>query len=241
MCADGRDRPRSMAPPLGKSTLIESASAGAEVTGLPLPTARQFVSPRDAALDLLHRIAAAGHGLAAFLRQRLFGVESMTLSNTEKVAGTARESCDRAPLAITQPSRIWEGGGRSVGGARDVQELLVETGTGEQCGSGVGPVLAGEVAEGAAGLLDDGYQRGNVPGTGSQEEEGIQLTGCDEEGAVTGAGSDGRFAGSGAAGSAAVQSSSGRTCETPPASFAATMRSCWFSLDGGGQMPTAAL
>lgn len=113
MCADGRDRPVSRRPPLGKSTLTEPASTGAEVTGLPLPTARQFVSPRDAALDLLHRIAAAGHGLAVFPRQRLFGVESMTLSNTEKVAGTARESCDRAP-ARDHPTLAHMGGRGSL-------------------------------------------------------------------------------------------------------------------------------
>lgn len=98
MCADGRGRTRSTAPPLGKSTLTEPASAGAEVTGLPLPAARQFASPRDAALDLLRRIATAEHGLAVFLRQRVFGVGRMALSNTEKAARTARQSCDRAPV-----------------------------------------------------------------------------------------------------------------------------------------------
>jgi hypothetical protein len=60
------------------------------------------------------------------------------------------------------------GGGRSVGGNCDVQQLLVESGAGEQCGPGVGPVLAGEIAEGTAGLLDDGDQRGDVPRTGGR-------------------------------------------------------------------------
>ncbi|MFF0097128.1 hypothetical protein ACFYSF_45490 [Streptomyces canus] len=55
-----------------------------------MPAARQFVPPRDATLDLPHRIAAAGHGLAVLLRQRLFAAGSMAVSDTEKAARTAR-------------------------------------------------------------------------------------------------------------------------------------------------------
>jgi hypothetical protein len=42
--------------------------------------------------------------------------------------------------------------------------------------------------------LDDGNQRGDVPGTGSQEEEGVQLTGRNQERTVAGGVSGGRFA-----------------------------------------------
>jgi hypothetical protein len=88
--------------------------------------------------------------------------------------------------------------------------------------------------------LDDGDQWGDVPGAGSQEEEGVQLTGRDQERAVQVPDPADGLRGAGAVGSAAVQSSGGRTWATPWASLVATTRSWWFSLDGGGQMPTVA-
>src|SRR5438067_13124142 len=97
------------------------------------------------------------------------------------------------PATAVQGEVVYSRAGHSVDGHSDVQELSVESGAGEQCGSGIGPVLASEVAEGAAGFLDDGDQRGDVPRAGAQKEEGVQLTSRDQKSAVAGAGSGGRF------------------------------------------------
>lgn len=71
----------------------------------------------------------------------------------------------------------------------------MEAGLGEQGCACVGSPLAGEVAEGAAGLFDDRDHCGNVPGPGAQQEEGVELSCRDQEGSVASTGSGGRFAG----------------------------------------------
>ena len=71
----------------------------------------------------------------------------------------------------------------------------MEAGPCEQSDTRVNALLASEVTEDTTSLLDDGYQRGNVPWTCSHQKEGIQLTGRDKEAAMTGARSGGRFPG----------------------------------------------
>jgi AcrR family transcriptional regulator len=76
---------------LDKSRFAELASTGDEVADLLLPIARRLAPNEEEAFDLLLRVAGAAHGLAAFLRQDLFGLGSGALTDTaEKAARTAR-------------------------------------------------------------------------------------------------------------------------------------------------------
>ena len=69
----------------------------------------------------------------------------------------------------------------------------MEAGSCEQSDARVDALLASEVTEDTAGLLDDGHQRGDVPWACSHQEKGIQLTGRDEKATMAGTRSSGRF------------------------------------------------
>ncbi|MFJ3492585.1 TetR/AcrR family transcriptional regulator [Streptomyces sp. NPDC086091] len=68
------------------------AVAGEELLAALLPAAAEVAPDREAAYDLLLRIASAAHGLALFLRQGLFGVSADALDQTsDRAARTARD------------------------------------------------------------------------------------------------------------------------------------------------------
>ncbi len=67
---------------------------------------------------------------------------------------------------------------------RNVDDLLMEVGVGEQRGRSVSGGGVGEFGVGAACLLDDGDKRGNVPGAGPEQEERVELSRGDQQSAV---------------------------------------------------------
>ncbi|MDH6612492.1 hypothetical protein M2164_008127 [Streptomyces sp. SAI-208] len=76
---------------LDKSRFPDLAAAGDQVARLLLPVSGRPAEDRDAAFDLLLRVAAAAHGLAVFLRQGLFALGDEALTDTEdRAARTAR-------------------------------------------------------------------------------------------------------------------------------------------------------
>lgn len=77
---------------LDKAAHPGMATAGEELLAVLLPVAAGVAPDRDAAYDLLLRVASAAHGIALFLRQGLFGVSGDAVDATaERAARTARE------------------------------------------------------------------------------------------------------------------------------------------------------
>lgn len=116
----------------------------------------------------------------------------------------------------------------------------MEPDCGEQSRAGVGVVQAGrEIGVDASGFTDAGDQSGNIPWAGSQQEECVELAGCDQKAAVAGSRPCGRLADrpGGLLGLCPVQCRPGGPGKG--GKFAAAARCGSGSLDGGGQMPMA--
>jgi AcrR family transcriptional regulator len=71
---------------LDKSRYPELAEAGDAVAALLMPVVKRLTADPDAAFDLLLRVASAAHGLAAFLRQGIFGLGPDAVADTETAA-----------------------------------------------------------------------------------------------------------------------------------------------------------